>query len=349
MDRNLTFPESYSFTVTNRCNLRCKMCGQWSEEGYVRGKQRDLSQEMSLTDWMRLTDEIAEHGAKSVLLRGGETFMFPSIRELIEYIHGKGMFVSIDSNGTLLKDFAADLSRLGRIHVTVSVDGPEAVHDQVRGVPGTFQRLKEGLALLNELQAKGGQPVSRSICFTIMSENYETLPQMPDVARSLGIKSMNIVPYYYFPSAVGKHYEAEMREFFGCAAYSWEGFHREESGVDPEKFLAALRGFRANLGDVEEFPYMPLEEQQYVDWFRDAVTPVTRAGCANVERLIDIQPTGEANYCVDFPDFSFGNVREASIETLWNSAAAKKFREQRRKGPFAVCYRCGAKYMGEMP
>ena len=348
MIEDLAFPLFISFTVTNRCNLRCKMCGQWSEEGYIRGKQRDLSQEMGLAEWKRLTDEVADHGGKSILLRGGETFLFPDIGELIEYIHNKGMFISIDTNGTLLKEFAADLTRLGNMHVTVSVDGPEEVHDHVRGVRGTFQRLKEGLALVNQLEAQGGQQLSKSLCFTISGENYESLPQLPDVARSLGVKNISIDPYYYVPAEVGQRYETEMRELFGCAAYSWKGFHHDESEVDLEKFRAAHRAFKANLGDVVEFPYMPFVEEQYLDWFRDAVTPVGKLPCANVEKLIDIQPNGEANFCVDYPDYSFGNVKEASIETLWNSAAAKKFRDQRRKAPFAVCYRCGSKYMGEM-
>jgi MoaA/NifB/PqqE/SkfB family radical SAM enzyme len=36
MDEKLTdFPKVVSLTVTNRCNLRCRMCAQWSEEGYM--------------------------------------------------------------------------------------------------------------------------------------------------------------------------------------------------------------------------------------------------------------------------------------------------------------------------
>ena len=70
--------------------------------------------------------------------------------------------------------------------------------------------------------------------------------------------------------------------------------------------------------------------------------------CANVERLIDIQPDGSANFCVDFVDYSSGNVRDSSIAAVWNSEAAERFRAYRRKQPLPVCHRCGAKYMGEM-
>ena len=68
----MDFPSSISFTLTNRCNLRCRMCGQWSEEGYMHDRADQIKQtEMGLADWKRLVDEIAVHGVNSILLRGG--------------------------------------------------------------------------------------------------------------------------------------------------------------------------------------------------------------------------------------------------------------------------------------
>jgi MoaA/NifB/PqqE/SkfB family radical SAM enzyme len=342
----MNFPQSISLTITNHCNLRCQMCGQWSEEGYIRGNSESLKHEMSLVDWKGIVDELAAHGTKSLLLRGGEAFMFPGIIELLEYIHAKGMFISIDSNGIMLKQFAEDILRIGNMHLTISVDGPEAVHDAVRGIPGTFQRLREGVARLAELEQPGGNRISRSICFTISQYNYRSLGTMPDVARSLGLKSIAIVPYYYFPESVGQRYAEELHNL-GCSAFSWNGFHHEESGVDFAEFQKQYRQYLALLGDVESYPYMPLNEDQYRAWFSDTQTPVGYTNCMNVEKLIDIQPDGSANFCVDFVDYSFGNVKAASIETLWNSEKAERFRQFRRSHPLALCYRCGAKYMSQ--
>ena len=55
---------------------------------------------MELADWKRLVDEIANYKIRFVLVRGGEPFLMPEIIELIEYIYSKGIFVSIDTNGT---------------------------------------------------------------------------------------------------------------------------------------------------------------------------------------------------------------------------------------------------------
>ena len=344
----MDFPGYISFTLTNACNLRCQMCGQWSQEGYVRTGHGYRGPVLQLDDWKRLADEAAAHGITSILLRGGEPFLVPGIIALLEHIRGLGLYISIDSNGSRLADYAADLVRLGSIHVTVSVDGPEAIHDAVRGVRRSFQQLARGLARLAELDGGTPRRVSRSICFTISPWSVGGLGEMPAVARRLGVDSITIVPYYYVPAAVGATWEREIRETLGCEAFSWRGFHHEESGVDPDVFAAQHRRYVETLQNLHDYPYMPLTPAEYRTWFTDPTTPVGPPGCANVERLIDIQPTGEANFCVDFPDGCLGNVRHATIAEIWNGERARRFRERRRQGPLGACHRCGARHMAEI-
>ncbi len=344
----MDFPAYVSFTLTNACNLRCRMCGQWSDEGYIRTGHGPREPALGLDDWTRLADEAAAHGVTSILLRGGETFLFPEIRPLLQHLKHLGLFVSIDSNGTRLEEFAADLVRFGGIHVTVSVDGPEPVHDAVRGVRGTFKKLARGLARLNELD--GGQPrrVSRSLCFTISPWSVGGLGEMPAIARQLGVDSLSIVPFYYVPAALGEAWEREIRDTLGAHSFSWRGFHHEGSGVDPAEFAAQHRRYLDTLQGLQDYPYMPMTSEQYRTWFTDPATLVGPPDCANAERLIDIQPGGEANSCVDFPDAVFGNVRHASIAEVWNGDRARRFRERRRRGPLGACHRCGARYMAEI-
>jgi MoaA/NifB/PqqE/SkfB family radical SAM enzyme len=339
------FPGSVSFTITNACNLRCRMCGQWSEHGYMRERPAPVRPPMALADWKRLADEIAAHGLTGVLLRGGEPFLFPKIVELLDHIASKGIFTSIDTNGTMLGQYAEDLVRIGRVHVTVSVDGPEAIHDEVRGVPGTFEKVRENVACLREVEKSRGHAISKSITFTISPHSVSGLGVMPDVARSLEIETLCIVPYYYVPERLGRDYERELRDDLDSEAFSWRGFAHETSGVDVEVFRAQHRQFLASLGALTSFPYLPLTDEEYAVWFQDPVASVKRADCPNIERLIDIQPNGNANFCVDFPDYVIGNARESTIAEMWNGERAARFREYRRRQPLGACHRCGAKYM----
>jgi radical SAM protein with 4Fe4S-binding SPASM domain len=324
------------------------MCGQWSEEGYIRNRTAELGQRMNLEDWTRLVDEAAQHTIRFIVVRGGEPFLFKGIMDLLKYIKSKGIFLSIDTNGMLLDNYIDDLGGLSNIHITFSVDGPEEVHDAVRNAPGSFQKLKQNIALLNELEKKNGRHISKSVCFTISQYNYQALGQMADVVRSLSLSSINIVPYYYYSAEVGKSYEEELKKNFGCTAFSWKGFHHETSGVEFERFKRELYRYRERLGDIHDYPYLPLADEEYRVWFQDQTTPVKTSACTNIEKLVDIQPNGEANFCVDFPDYSIGNVKSSTIEEVWNSPRAQSFRDYRRQQPLSVCHRCGAKYMSEI-
>lgn len=344
----MEYPAFVSFTLTNACNLRCLMCGQWSPGGYIRTGRGHPGRPLGLEEWMRLADDAAAHGISSILLRGGEPFLFPGIVRLLEHLRGLGMFVSIDSNGTRLADFAAELVRLGGIHVTVSVDGPEAVHDAVRGVRGCFAQISGGLDRLAELDSGSPRRVSRGICFTISPWSVAGLGDMPAVAKRLGVDSICIVPYCYVPAAAGEEWERQIRELTGCEAVSWKGFHHERSGVDAAVFAAQHARFEAALNGLPNYPYMPLTAEEYRAWFADPAIPVGPPECSNVERLIDIQPAGEANFCVDLPDGSLGNVREHPIADIWNGELARRFRERRRQEPLGACSRCVARHMADI-
>ncbi len=191
--------------------------------------------------------------------------------------------------------------------LTFSVDGTEEVHDEVRKVKGSFQRITHNIALLNDLEKKNGNKISKSICFTISGYNYQPLGKMADVARSLSIPSVNILPYYHYSDDVGAKYAMEMEEHFDSAAFSWKGFHHEKSGIESGRFREDLKEYRASLGDINDF--LPLSEEEYRVWFHGPTTPVMSSACMIVGKLIDIQPNGEANSCVDFPDCSIGNCK----------------------------------------
>jgi MoaA/NifB/PqqE/SkfB family radical SAM enzyme len=344
----MDFPQFISFTVTNACNLRCQMCGQWSDEGYIKNKTKcpDTVPKMKLEDWKRLVDEVVNYKIRFILIRGGEPFLFPGLIELLKYINSKGIFISLDTNGTRLGKFAEELIKIGNMHITFSIDGTEKIHDNVRGIKGSFKKTKENIVLLNKLDTE--HKISKSICFTISKFSYKGLGEMPNVARSVKIESVNIVPYYFVPAEIGIKYENELKEYFDSPAYSWKGFHHDDSGIDFDIFKKELRKYKSSLNGIENFPYLPLTEEEYGLWFRDSTTKVGSLECKNVEKLIDIQPDGEANFCVDYPDYSFGNAKGSTIEKLWNSQEAEKFREYRRKKPLAVCYRCGGKYISEI-
>ena len=82
---------------------------------------------------------------------GGEFTVFKAWREVLHYAYQKGFFISFVSNGYLIDEADAQLlADCGVRQCTISVHGPEEVHDKVVQRQGSFQRAMRSIALLRQ-------------------------------------------------------------------------------------------------------------------------------------------------------------------------------------------------------
>jgi radical SAM protein with 4Fe4S-binding SPASM domain len=245
----------------------------------------------------------------------------------------------------LLEKYADDIARLVIDNLVISVDGPEKIHDDVRGVANSFRRVRSGLEALRLAEKRQHIFIPKVLCFVISPYSYHGLDRMPDVARQLKIGRIVVVPYYYFSRDTGDEYDKIMRKEFQTSASSWKGFHQEVSGVNIKEFIKLFRLFKENLHDVIREPFMDFSEKEYRVWFSNSHNEARQRTCRNPRVLSDIQSNGDVNFCVDFPDYIIGNIRNSTLEQIWNSQKADKFRSYLKEKSLPVCSRCGAQYM----
>jgi AdoMet-dependent heme synthase len=173
-------PRLIFWEVTKGCNLRCIHC---------RASATELSSPNDLATGTALDiiDQIAAFGNPILVLSGGEPLYRSDIFQLARYGTDKGLRIALATNGTLVtKDVARMIVDSGVKRVSISLDGADsATHDTFRGIPGAFDAAVQGL---RNLKALG---MSVQINMTIARHNAHQLPEVLDLAKSLGADALH--------------------------------------------------------------------------------------------------------------------------------------------------------------
>jgi MoaA/NifB/PqqE/SkfB family radical SAM enzyme len=184
-------PMGVVYEATMRCNLECGFC----YVGDLLNIEGEWRQELSLDVLRRAFPDGA---GLQVSLTGGEIFMRKDILDVMDVFRGKGYTCGyLTTNGTIITDeraeALAELAKQGFLkHISVSIDGPGVLHDQARGVAGTFERTSAGLRRLQQAAHAAHAPLRVSINTTVAHETLEALDQMVDVAEELGVDAIGL-------------------------------------------------------------------------------------------------------------------------------------------------------------
>ena len=179
-------PLHLTLFVTGVCNARCRHCFHWKEVAAgVSGP--------SLDEVRRLADSAAGMGPLLwVSFGGGEPFLRADLPELATAFGRHGLrHLAIPTNGLVEKTQHVAVERIVTenpgtyLTVSVSFDGPPAIHDSIRQVKGgharsvaSVRRYKQQAAELAAAHAGGGDGPGAfgvGIILTVTSENQHVL------------------------------------------------------------------------------------------------------------------------------------------------------------------------------
>ena len=107
--------------------------------------------ELSTEECFDVVDQLDRLGTREITLIGGEAYLRRDWTDIIARITSHGILASMQTGGRALSEDrvrAAKAAGLGTCGV--SVDGLEELHDEVRGVKGSFRSAMHALELLRE-------------------------------------------------------------------------------------------------------------------------------------------------------------------------------------------------------
>jgi MoaA/NifB/PqqE/SkfB family radical SAM enzyme len=337
-----SYPETISLFLTYRCNLRCKMCGQWGEGGVSRGYTESvLRQELSFEDIKGVIDDVKSF-KPNITLFGGEPLLHKDWIKIVKYIKSAGLRCNIITNGILLSNNAHDIVNIGVDEIIFSLDGSRDTHDKIRGAKGVFNRAYEGLRKIKDLKIKNKKP-HINIASTIFEENYHELDKMVDIASSIGAKSITFHHLIFISKEIYKETEEIFNREFNSSILDWSGFIRENlPNIDIELLIDKIREVKNKKTEIDISFYPNFKEEEIRNYYsKFYFTPSSyKCRCISPWMVSYIFPDGSLRefHSVNYP---LGNIKKERFKKIWNGDKYKNFRKMVKKiKKFSVCSRC---------
>ena len=318
-------PLSGTFELTPLCNMDCKMC-------YVRLSRERQEAMGPLADaqrWLALGRQAREAGMLYLLLTGGEPFLHPQFRAIMEGLHQMGFLISLNTNATLIDEETVQwLKACPPVRVNVSLYGAsDATYHRLCGNSRGFAEVKRAIALLLEAG------ISVKLNCSLTPHNAADLPEIADFARQRGL-ALQVATYMFPPlrkdgALVGKNDRFTPREAAWYMAYA------DLLTLGKERFLA----------QEGKCPIPELPEEHCLD-LGDGVR--CRAGRCSfwVSWQGDLMPCGM------FPTEGAPNVFSSPFVSAWekvkeNTAAIRLPAECALSNAKSACRACAAMVLTE--
>ena len=171
--------------LTLQCNERCLHCGSSCGS--------EPCPTVSAADYHKLLAQVKRdfpNPLPFLALTGGEPLLRKDFLEIVRDAHDMGFCWGITSNATLIDAaMAKEMRRAGMYSISVSVDGPERVHDSIRGRRGAYREAMRGIKSL--LDAGSAEIVE--VTSVINRGNIGTLDELFESFAGMDIDSWRIV------------------------------------------------------------------------------------------------------------------------------------------------------------
>lgn len=275
--------------LTLKCNAHCAHCG--SSAG------RDRKDNLSDDELMRICEELAEVKCLKVTLIGGEVFLHPSWRKIIQKLRSLNIDVAIVTNALSLDEEKIKFLDEQNIETLgISLDGasPET-HDSIRRVPGIFNHIFS----LSKYMEKVSFPIT-----AITTVTKKNILELSDL--------MKLLPSTFFNCwqlQVGTPYGRLKDEM------ALNGLEYYVAGL----FIALMQRRYKNkytISGMHDFGY-------YSDVIPNSVNVCGKnwSGCPAGRYVMGFRSNGKVMGCLSIYDDRFieGDLRKNSVKEIWEN------------------------------
>ncbi|SAL02149.1 heme/metallo cofactor biosynthesis-like protein [Caballeronia pedi] len=295
-DRGGRTPVYAVWELTLQCNLACSHCGSRA------GKKR--TGELSTSEALALVEDLRGLGVRELALIGGEAYLRGDWIEIVRRARDLGIRPVLQSGGY---GFTATLAQrakeAGLAALGISVDGLEPIHDDIRGVVGSYRAAFEALNAAREV----GLTVTANT--QIHAKNWRSLPDIYTDLRKAQIAAWQLQLTVAMGNAADNDdlllQPFHLYELFPVIAALTDMAKTENVQIYPGN----------NIGFFGPYEHLWRGPHRFDNHYK---------GCQAGINTIGIEADGTIKGCPSLATsrYSEGNVRVVPIKEIWNGNLA---------------------------
>jgi pyrroloquinoline quinone biosynthesis protein E len=289
----MTAPRPYALLaeITYRCPLHCPYCSN--------PMQARNNGELTTDEWNRVIREAAAVGVLQIGFSGGEPVVRRDLADLVRAAREANLYTNLITSGVGLDDERVRaLRNAGLDSVQLSFQSDDAdLSDEIAGARAHQPKLDAA----TKIRAAG---IPLSLNFVIHRRNIDRLPQMIELAETLGAERVELANV----------------QFYGWAFLNRAALLPTRNQVIRAREIATAAKARL-AGRIDIFYVLP-------DYYETRPKP-----CLNGwgQRYLTVNPIGDVLPCPTassaIPDLRFENVRESALDWIWReSESFNRFR-----------------------
>jgi MoaA/NifB/PqqE/SkfB family radical SAM enzyme len=312
--------------LTYRCNLRCPYC-YLLDPGRARTEDPDNA-ELTAQEIGSVIDQTPPWTL--ILLSGGEIQVRADLPEILQTVI-KRRRCHIFTNGTLVTtEDAAEWVRLGVSSIAISLEGPEDVHDSLRGV-GTFDRTLAGIKALVEQRTMQRKKTPRiNLKTTILAGNAGCLSDCVRIAEAAGVDYCTFQVLNTTTRLGGRSLQTSLNYSGYPPAINDFPLHLLDQQLQAIERLASTSTVKIRI--------LPALPRSSVLSHYDNRLRIRDYNCLSPWTVSYVSPCGDVYPCLNF---RAGSVREEPLRRIWNNRRYRQFRREiLESGLFPDCRGC---------
>jgi sulfatase maturation enzyme AslB (radical SAM superfamily) len=295
-------------------------------------------EEIPLGQLKKLIDEV-KHFKPIIAITSTEPLLYHDLMDFVRYVVGSGLEIQITTNGYLLQEFAEEIVNLGVNVISVSIDGPSEVHNEIRGRNDSYERAIKGIQRITEHKKKTGKnfPEIR-MNYSISNFNYKSLTDFFKGIKELEIESISVSHLNFVTNEMAREHNKEFGSGFPATPSSISSVNL--AGIDIDDLYNQIREIKATCQRCTFTP--ELTRDQLKIFYREPEVFLKKHTCCRIPwNAAQIFANGDVGVSTRCFHIKFGNIYDEKFSNIWNGEKMRNFRNQLlRSGAFPACSRC---------